>query len=230
MFILEKLSQDWIDEQSLLLPKVIYENQVDLNTLRYVAGLDISMKSDNNACAYITIMDYKTNKIVYEDYKKMQFTVPYISGFLAFREVNFYVDLIKTVPEKYKPDLLLVDGFGTLHHRRLGSATHLGVVANIPTIGIGKKLLQVFGLNEIKIKQELANNWTPDKKYVYMQGNDDIIYGAAFSRDNGNPIYVSTGHKIDLETSLIIIEKLTKRFRIPEPIRNSDIKSKLYLD
>jgi len=192
-------------------------------------GVDISFdKNDNRkACAYLTIVDYITNEIVYEDHELTTMDIPYVSGFLGFRELPNYMPIFKRLPEKFKPDVLLVDGFGILHHRGFGSASHIGMELNIPTIGIGKTLLCMDGMFEKKIKNEMKSN---NLKELLLRGDSGKVYGVAMicSNDSSNPIYVSIGHMISLETSKEIIKK-TCKYRISEPIRNSDIKSKTFL-
>jgi len=90
---------------------------------------------------------------VYEDYEIVELDSPYIPGFLAFREIPHLVKLIdklkKTKPE-YTPQVILVDGNGILHQNACGLASHLGVIVDIPTIGCGKTIFYVDGLNSVR--------------------------------------------------------------------------------
>uniref|UniRef100_A0A8C9URE8 Endonuclease V n=1 Tax=Spermophilus dauricus TaxID=99837 RepID=A0A8C9URE8_SPEDA len=84
-------------------------------------------------------------------------TAPYVAGFLAFREVPFLLDLVQRLQEKepdLMPQVLLVDGNGVLHHRGFGVACHLGVLTELPCIGVAKKLLQVDGLENNALHKE----------------------------------------------------------------------------
>jgi deoxyinosine 3'endonuclease (endonuclease V) len=193
--------------------------------------VDISFdKNDpNRACAYLTVLDYNSFDIVYENHKVITLTVPYISGFLGFREVPHYIDLLddltKTHPQ-YQPDVILVDGYGTLHPRGFGSASHLGVLSDIPTIGCAKTLMCLDGMDEKYIKNKFKD---PLVNSVELKGISNIIHGMALrSLGTTNPIYVSVGHKISLDTACLIVKKMCK-FRVPEPIRISDIRSKIPL-
>ncbi len=220
---------EWIEIQQTLKKKITYENKVNLDKLKKVAGVDISFDNNdiNKGCVYITIMDYNSLKIIYEDYELIDLDVPYIPGFLGFREIPHYMNLLNRVPEIFKPDIILVDGFGKLHHIEFGSVSHLGVLSKIPTIGIGKKLLMIDGINEKDIKSQLKQSWNNNKKYISIIGKSGINYGVAFSINNGNPIYITIGNAIDINTSIEIIKHLCL-YRIPEPIRISDINSKKY--
>ena len=92
--------------------------------------------------------------IVHQDSEPVDLSIPYMAGFLGFREVPVFKALLARAPAP-KPQLLLVDGFGVLHPRRCGSASHLGVETGYPTIGVGKQLLATDGLEEWSITKEL---------------------------------------------------------------------------
>ncbi|KAL3676237.1 hypothetical protein R1sor_026185 [Riccia sorocarpa] len=115
--------------------------------LRYVGGVDLSFsKSDPSfACGALVVLDFETLEVVYEDFCTVQLTLPYIPGFLAFRESPVLLNLLERMERKDSglyPQLLMVDGNGILHPRGFGLASHLGVLANIPTIGVGKTVGQ----------------------------------------------------------------------------------------
>lgn len=215
--------------------KVITVDTIDMKDVKYVGGLDISFDKidDSKGCAYITVYDVTKRQIVYEDYRICTLTVPYVSGFLGFRETSEYVELLRKIkkdkPEFY-PQVLMIDGFGILHHRGFGSASHLGYIADIPTIGVAKTLLYVDGLDETDIKSKFRTTCKDVGSYIELVGDSGKIYGVGFksAKDALNPLYISVGHKISLESAIDLVSK-TCIHRIPEPIRNSDIKSKLFL-
>lgn len=212
--------------------KIIKKDIFDKTKIRYVGGLDISFdKNDlNNACSYVTIYDLITNTIVYENHNLCKMTLPYVSGFLGVREVPEYIKLIKQIEhELFYPDVLLIDGFGILHPRAFGSASHVGYILNIPTIGVAKTLMCIDGLNEHDIKKKFKSECVSKYDYINLVGESGTIYGCALKSATvaTNPIYVSIGHGCCLETAREIVNKVSI-YKIPEPIRNSDIKSKLY--
>lgn len=211
---------------------VIDYDIMDKKCIRYIGGLDISFdKNDpNNACSYLTVYDMLTNSIVHESHNLCRMSLPYVSGCLGLREVPEYVQLVNAIKhESFCPDILMIDGFGILHPRGFGSASHVGYILNIPTIGVAKTLMCIDGLNEHEIKKEFKMKCVVKGDNINLIGNSGKIYGSALkSADSStNPIYVSIGHGCCLETVIEIVNKVST-YKIPEPIRNSDIKSKLF--
>ncbi|XP_064439696.1 endonuclease V isoform X3 [Mirounga angustirostris] len=160
-------------------------------------------------------------------------TAPYVSGFLAFREVPFLVDAVRRLQEKEPrlvPQVLLVDGNGVLHHRGFGVACHLGVLTDLPCIGVAKKLLQVDGLeNDAQHKEKIRLLRAGGDSFPLIGGSGTVLGMVLKShRHSSKPLYVSVGHKISLEAAV----RLTRgccRFRIPEPVRQADIRSRDYI-
>lgn len=227
--------KEWIEYQNSNASQVIQTDLEDFTKIRYIGGLDISFdkSDDSKACGYLSIWDCVDNKIVWEIHKVCTLTIPYVSGFLGFRELPIYKELIENLKQsqtQYFPQVLFVDGFGILHHRGFGSACQIGYELDIPTIGIGKTLLYIDGLDEFVIKTQFKNSCVKKGDWVSLIGKSGKTYGAALktSDDSTNPLYVTIGHKISIDTSINLVIK-TCLFKNPEPIRNSDIKSKLYL-
>ncbi|VBB17715.1 endonuclease V [Yasminevirus sp. GU-2018] len=214
---------------------IVLKDKVDVDSVRFVGGLDISFdkEDDTVGVAYITVYDVKEQKIVFELHKKCKLTTPYISGFLGFREVPEYVELLEMVKHdspEFFPEVLMMDGFGVLHHRGFGSASHIGFETGIPSIGVAKTLLFVDGLDEKVIKEKFRESCKNVGDFIELVGTSGKVYGVAYksAKDIINPIYISVGHNISLESCIKLVT-LTTKFRIPEPIRNSDIKSKLFM-
>uniref|UniRef100_A0A8C2V8C5 Endonuclease V n=2 Tax=Chinchilla lanigera TaxID=34839 RepID=A0A8C2V8C5_CHILA len=160
-------------------------------------------------------------------------TAPYISGFLAFREVPFLVDAIRRLQEKeptLMPQVLLVDGNGVLHHQGFGVACHLGVLTGLPCIGVAKKLLQVDGLENNAVHKEKIRLLQAGGDTFPLMGNSGTILGMALkSHDHSTkPLYISVGHKMSLEAA-VRLTHCCCRFRIPEPVRQADIRSREYI-
>ncbi len=242
-------TDDWDLYQEINKDKIVKHDTFDINKIRYVGGFDISFNNDK-ACAYISIFDLKSKKIIYEDHHVCEMDIPYISGYLGFREAPKYKLLLqkvynKNILNKNKhmpipihipipipipiPDILMVDGFGILHHKSFGLASQLGFETDIPTIGVAKTLLNINGLNERIIKEQFKKLPNVGDFIELIDCNSNIL-GLALksSSSSSTPIYVSIGHKISLETAKNIVLQ-TCIYKSPEPIRNSDIKSKLYL-
>eukprot|EP00668_Euglena_longa_P001619 GGOE01001912.1.p1 GENE.GGOE01001912.1~~GGOE01001912.1.p1 ORF type:complete len:1281 (-),score=336.11 GGOE01001912.1:239-3772(-) len=159
--------------------------------------------------------------------------LPYISGFLAFRECPHLVELVSELRSN-RPDLvpqiLLVDGMGVLHPRGLGLASHLGVLTDLPTIGVGKTFLNVDGLRKDAVLQEIRKHLLKSGSAWELQGESGRILGAAFrsTEDAPNPVFISRGHRITLGTALEVVRRCCK-YRVPEPIRLADKGSREYL-
>ena len=187
----------------------------------------------NVAVSALVVCD-KDLKIVYEDYKVVKMTEPYVPGFLAFREVNHLVDLVndlkKNSPE-FLPQVILVDGNGILHVKGFGLACHLGVLVDIPTIGCSKNVFNVDGISKKKVKDLAKKNLIKGGDSVELVGDSGTIWGYAFKSNDEvvNPMIISCGHKISNETSLKIVKKSIVH-RIPQPIRFSDKVSRRLIE
>ncbi len=227
----------WIQEQDQMRQLIDIQTPLDFTQLQYVGGVDISFnpKDPDQICAYLTIMDLTQSLLfppVYEDYILTSVTIPYISGFLGFREVPFYLTLFERLKHQhpeYYPAVVLVDGGGILHHRGVGSASHLGLKLNLPTIGISKNLLVFDGLDDRQIRIQFSDHCHYAGDYLKLVGQSGQLYGVAYksTSETQKPIYISIGHLIDLSSAIQVVKRCCQ-YRIPEPIRNSDIKSKLY--
>ncbi|KAI8547758.1 hypothetical protein RHMOL_Rhmol07G0220300 [Rhododendron molle] len=116
---------------------------------------------------------------------------------------------------------ILLNGFGL--------ACHLGVLANLPTIGIGKNLHHVDGLSQSTVRQLLETKGT-NEDILSLRGDSGRTWGAAMRSNPGSfkPIYISVGHRVSLATA-VKIARMTSKYRVPEPIRQADIRSRDYL-
>jgi deoxyinosine 3'endonuclease (endonuclease V) len=136
-------------------------------------------------------------------------------------------------PELY-PQVILVDGNGLLHPRQFGIASHLGVLSDIPTIGVAKTFLMIPDeLEDVHtVKQKCKENLLKKgDRYDLIGKTSNFVYGSALrTSDNApNPVFVSQGHRISLETSIDIVLSTCPRYRIPEPIRAADLSSRAYI-
>ncbi|GFP81591.1 endonuclease v, partial [Phtheirospermum japonicum] len=203
--------------------------------LKYVGGVDLSFsKNDPSiACASLVVLDFPTLDVVHEDFTIVELTIPYVPGFLAFREAPVLLELLKKMKERaisLYPQVLMVDGNGLLHPRGFGLACHIGVLADLPTIGIGKNLHHVDGLTQTRVRQLLEANGDSSSDIITLIGDSGSTLGAAMRSSGGSvkPIFISVGHRISLASAIEIV-KLSCKFRVPEPIRQADIRSKDHL-
>jgi deoxyribonuclease V len=134
--------------------------------------------------------------------------IPYVPGYLGFRETPAIVAALRRLDTM--PDLILVDGHGRAHPRRCGIATHLGVVADVPTIGCAKTLL--CG----SVEGELGPA-PGDRAPLVDRG--EVVGVALRTRPRAQPIYVSIGHRVSLDTAISWVLKLCDGRRLPLPIR-----------
>jgi deoxyribonuclease V len=137
---------------------------------------------------------------------------PYIPGLLAFREGPAIIGTLKQL--KQKPDILMVDGQGIAHPRGCGIASHVGVILDIPTIGVAKTRL--YG--KFDEPGEMRGDWTELSSH-----SGESIGAVLRTKNNTRPVFVSIGHKIDLKTSIRVTLRCANGFRIPEPTRQADI-------
>jgi deoxyinosine 3'endonuclease (endonuclease V) len=232
---LDEIKVKWIKEQQYL--KTMLKTTDTFDNVRYIGGVDISMcekYTKNNketgktvACAMIIIMSYPEMKLVYEDFIFCKINEPYMPGFLAFREIgpllHLVVKLKKDAPE-YIPDVIMVDGCGIYHPQGLGLASHLGILCDIPTIGVSKKNLAVDGINR-KMTDKMAKDLHKFGDRLDLIGDTCKIWGRLLRTNSVKPIFISIGHKISLDTAVQLVIKCSK-FRIPEPIRFADLGSR----
>ena len=220
------------------------QSKPTLLPLTVVAGIDISfVKNTDLAVASLCILSFPELKVIHTIMRHVRMTEPYISGFLAFREVPLIAPLIeevrRTLPQSMHPQLLFVDGNGVHHPRRFGFASHLGVVCDIPTIGCAKKLMCVEDLKNSVVSDSLER-WTglehkgPIMPLIGESGCAPNLkktlwgYAALTGNSTKNPIFISPGHRIGFTTALIMTVMVTL-FRVPEPIRQADLLSRAYI-
>lgn len=223
----------WELEQKILHMKLSKTNErkLDHSTVKHVGAVDISfVKGTNYACAALVILSYPRLEVIYEDYMMEEMTQPYISGFLAFREVEPLMSLwkvLKNTKPELLPQVVLVDGNGILHPRELGLASHFGVLVDVPTIGVAKNLLYVDGLTREKVKPLCKEKLKVAGDHVDLVGDSGKIWGAAMrgSNEAKNWVYVSIGHMVDLCFALNMVRMCCKT-KNPEPIRQADLRSR----
>lgn len=202
---------------------------------RLIAGCDISFVKDSgtDALSALVVLNYPELQLMYSSFRDVKIMEPYVPGFLAFREAQHIVDLVEELREKrpdLEPDCLLVDGNGLLHPRKCGLACHIGVLCDIPTIGVAKNLLYVDGLTKDRVKACMKENCSLSFIDALiceeLVGNSGETHGAALAMPGiSKPLFISIGHKISLKTAVSIVVACS-RHRIPEPVRQADLMSR----
>lgn len=179
-----------------------------LKTPRYIAGTDISAeKSRGTATVAVVVLTYPGLELAEVKVVRGEITFPYVPGLLSFREAPLILAACEQLDNT--PDLFLVDGQGIAHPRRIGIASHLGLFLDKPTIGCAKSRL----CGEHEEPGEEAGS------YAELFDGEEVIGAALRTRDCVKPIYVSIGHKIDLQSAIYWTLECCNGFRIPEPTR-----------
>ncbi|WP_230199399.1 endonuclease V [Bacillus ndiopicus] len=209
--LFKREQEKWVSEISL-------KNNFQIEDIRLVAGVDIAYWTEGNidyGVCCIVVLDYNTKEIIEEVECLRQIDVPYISGYLAFRELPLVTEAVKKL--KSEPDLFMFDGNGYLHYRHLGIATHAAFYLNKPTIGVAKSYLKIRDIDFLMPKNEVGD-------FTYIEIDKDV-YGAALrTRKDVKPIFVSCGNWIDLDTSIkITLHFVEKDSRLPITTRYADL-------
>jgi len=175
---------------------------------RFIAGIDVSMnRIQATACAAVVILSYPGLELAEVKVFRDTINFPYIPGLLSFREAPVILKAFETL--NICPDLVIVDGQGIAHPRRFGLASHLGLWLDIPTIGCAKSLLcGKCDTPEIEIGSHTK---------IFDVG---ITIGASVRTKEGvKPVFVSTGHKVDLDSAIHWVLQCCNGHRLPEPTR-----------
>jgi deoxyribonuclease V len=189
----------------------------EFGPIRRIAAVDAHY-SENQGVTWAAVaeIDAATLELTRSILLSRPTVFPYVPGFLSFRETPAMVEAIDLLPEP--PDLLVIDGQGTAHPRRFGLACHVGVVTGLPAIGVAKSRLCGRFEDLGTAKGSTAPLWH----------RREIIGVALRSRDGNNPLFVSPGHRISLETSVELVMRFTPKWRLPEPIRLADAISRMH--
>ncbi|XP_026100890.1 endonuclease V isoform X2 [Carassius auratus] len=212
-----------------------WQRSPDFNGLERVGGVDLSfIKGDDiNACAHLVVLTYPQMKVLYEDCKMVTLNAPYMAGFLGFREAPPLLQALenlKNVQPHLMPQVLFVDGNGLFHYREFGLACHLGVLSDLPCVGVAKNLLHVEGVVRSEEHQSQINALKKSGDSFPLTTASGRVLGKALrsSQSSIKPVYVSVGHRITLDTAVRLTHTCCL-YRVPEPIRQADIRSREYL-
>lgn len=205
--------------QELIAEQKVLAEQVKIQPLGFepkiIAGVDSSLISPEEIFSVFVVFKYPELEIIEISHAQGPTPLPYIPGFLAFREIPTLLKAYEKL--KTKPELLVVDGNGIIHKRKIGIASQLGVRLNLPSLGIAKSLL----VGDFDEPDLLAGNSTP---VIYK---DEQLGYALRSKNNVKPVFISPGHLIDFKDSLRLAKSMMGKYRLPEPTRIADNYSKL---
>lgn len=195
--------------QEQLRKEVILEDR--LQNVEYVAGVDMGFEASGTISrAAVAVLSFPDLQLQETAIARRPTSFPYIPGFLSFREIPAVLDALAKI--NTVPNLILCDGQGIAHPRRFGIACHLGIIVDIPTIGVAKSLL--IGKHEQIL--ETRGSWQP------LQHQGETIGAVLRTRTGIKPVYVSSGHKISLPTAIEYVLRCTPKYRLPETTRIAD--------
>ena len=183
---------------------------------RFVAGVDCAFVDGGKTVqAAAVVYDRETATIVEQHVRQMPCEAPYIPGYLSFREAPAIVDVIGKLKTPF--GAVMFDGQGIAHPRRCGLAAHVGVLLDVPSVGVAKSRL--IGTH--------ADVPTAAGQFVPLMDKDEQIGVVLRTRDNVAPLYVSVGHRIDLPSAIALVLACRTKYRLPEPTRMADKLSKV---
>ena len=211
---------EFINIQNNLKKKIMLRNTFSKDSIRLVAGVDLAYWEDGNkeyGTCCIVVVDYNTKEVVEKVNSVGEIKVPYIPGFLAFRELPLVIEALKKLT--VEPDLFIFDGNGYLHFNHMGIATHASFFLNKPTIGVAKSYLRV-NREDFTMPENVEGSYSD----IIINGE---VYGRALrTRKNVKPIFISCGNNIDLETSTeIVLNLINNESRLPIPTRLADLET-----
>ncbi len=198
--------------QQDILKKVLLRRRTRIPKL--VGGVDVSYQSPNEGTAAYALVETSTGRLVWSTAVRRRIVFPYISTYLTFRELPILLELLEEVELSGRlSEVVLVDGTGILHPRRVGVATHLGVVASMPTIGVTKKLL----CGQVDVEGML-----PAESRPVLHGDRPAGVALRATSDSRRPIFISPGHRVDLAYAERLVRLLMCGRRLPEPLYWAD--------
>ena len=181
---------------------------------RIVAGADISYDKNSRTCyATVVVIDIETMEILEERASTRNCAFPYVPGLLTFREGPALIDAFEALDAT--PQAVIFDGQGIAHPRRMGIAAHMGLFLDIPTVGCAKTRL--YG----------SHTEPPDRVggRVPLVKDGEVLGAVLRTRKHVRPVYVSPGHRMDVEGAVALILASGKGFRLPEPTRQAHLLS-----
>ncbi len=186
------------------------ETEDRLGPVRRVAGIDVGFENEGKITrAAVVVLEFPSLELLETAIARLPTRFPYVPGLLSFREIPAVLQALEQI--KTAPDLLLCDGQGIAHPRRFGIACHLGILTDLPAIGVAKSRL--IGTHEEPAPEK--GSWAP-----LMDGEERI--GAVLrSRSGVQPLYISPGHRVSLESAIEYVLACTPKYRLPETTRQA---------
>ena len=196
-----------IEIQRKLRKRISFSSSPD--KIHLVAGMDAAFSKKGNLIhGAVSIFSFPDMELIEVRTATLLLKFSYIPGLLSFREGPVLLECFGKI--KSSPDVILFDGQGLMHPRRMGIAAHLGILLDKPTVGCAKSYL--YGEFRLPANSKGAFEYVRDK-------NKEIIGACLRTRTDVKPVFVSIGNKISLSKAIDIILQCVTRYRIPEPLR-----------
>jgi deoxyribonuclease V len=179
---------------------------------QFIAGCDSSFPTPDTILSVFVVLKYPSLELVEKVYNYGPVPLPYIPGLLSFREAPNVIQAFAKL--KQHPDVIMVDGHGIAHPRRMGIAAHLGVLLDMPTFGVAKnKLTGTFAE---------PGPTKGDRSPLTDAKTGEVLGEVMRSKDKVLPLFVSAGHRCDLATATRLTYNCLRRYKLPEPTRLAD--------
>lgn len=216
-----KITASYDAIQQDLVQQIKLENHFKIEDIKLIAGVDLAYWEEAEktiAVCCICVIDFLTKEVVEIKSLKAEIKVPYIPGYLSFRELPLIMDTFKLLISD--PDMIMFDGNGYLHPRNMGIATHASFHLNKPTIGMAKTYLKIDSV-DFDMPANEAGAFTN----IVI---NHIVYGRALrTHKDVKPIFISCGNWIDIDTATAItLALINKESRLPIPVRLADLETK----
>ena len=216
-----EMQTEFLRQQNELCNRIEPVDKIDMYSVKLIAGVDLAYwnKGDEEyAVCCIVVIDAETHEVIEKQHYSGKIEVPYMPGFLAFRELPLILKTVELLEND--PDIYIFDGNGYLHPRHMGIATHASFYLNKPTIGIAKTYFRVDRKTDYTEPDNESGSFTD----IVIDGE---VYGRALrTHKNVKPVFISIGNFVSLDTACDLALQLTDReSHIPLPTRLADLET-----
>jgi deoxyribonuclease V len=202
-------AQEAMAIQERLSKEILAEDR--FGPVAHVAGVDVGFEKGNTITrAAVAVLSFPELDLIEHAIVRQTTTFPYIPGLLSFREAPAILNALAGLSSP--PDLLLCDGQGLAHPRRFGLACHIGLLSDIPSIGVAKTRL--IGQHD-PVPEERGSRQP-------LWDDDQVIGTVLRTRTGVKPLYISIGHRISLKTAVAVVLRCAPKYRLPETTRWAD--------
>ena len=221
-----EMQEEFLRQQNELRDRIEQTDKFDMDSVKLIAGVDLAYWNkggEEYAVCCIVVIDAETHEVIEKKHVCGKIEVPYMPGFLAFRELPLILKTAELLENS--PDIFIFDGNGYLHPRHMGIATHASFYLNKPTIGIAKTYFRVDQKTDYTEPENEAGSYTD----IVIDGE---VYGRALrTHRDVKPIFISIGNYVSLDTACTLALRLTdKESHIPLPTRLADLETHIARD